>query len=144
MLSGWAIADELQRRLDAEGFDDTRSADGVVFQHLVAGPKKIGELAEGLGVSQQATSKSVADLERRGYVTREPDPDDARARKVMLTARGEATIAAGRRHRAEIEAELTARFGERRLGAARRLLQETLEQFGADTTVRRRRVRPPR
>ena len=40
----------------------------------------IGALAERLEVTQQAASKSVADLERRGYVERTPDPDDARAR----------------------------------------------------------------
>jgi DNA-binding MarR family transcriptional regulator len=144
MLSGWAVTDEVQRRLDAAGFDDTRSADGVIFQFLIQGPKKIGELAELLGVSQQAVSKSVADLERRGYVVRERDPEDARARRVVLTARGEAAIAAGRKHRAELDAELAQRFGSRRVNAARSVLTEILEELEADVTIRRRRVRPPR
>jgi DNA-binding MarR family transcriptional regulator len=144
MLSGWAVTDEIQRRLDADGFDDTRSADGVIFQYLIPDSKKIGELAELLGVSQQAVSKAVADLERRGYVVRERDPDDARARRVKLTSRGEAAIAAGRRHRAELDDELAERFGSRRLTAARGVLTELLEQLGAEVVVRRRRVRPPR
>ena len=90
---------------------DLRFADGVVFQHLVAGPRTIGALAERLGVSQQAASKAVADLERRGYVRREADPGDGRARLVALTARGDAAIEAGRRHRAAVEAELAAGSG---------------------------------
>jgi DNA-binding MarR family transcriptional regulator len=144
MLSGWAVTDEIQRRLDADGFDDTRSADGVIFQYLIQGSKKISELADLLGVSQQGASKAVADLERRGYVVRRRDPEDARARRVELTSRGEAAIAAGRRHRAELNDELVEQFGSRRLTAARNVLKELLEQLGADAVVRCRRVRPPR
>ena len=38
LFAGWAIADEVQRRIAADGLDDLRFADGVVFQHLVPGP----------------------------------------------------------------------------------------------------------
>ena len=144
LFTGWALADELQRRLAADGYGDVRFADGLVFQHLVGGPLTIGALAERLEVSQQAVSKSVADLERRGYVARSPDPDDARARRVALTDRGEAAIAGGRRHRAAIAAELSERLGPRRVEGARRLLLDVLADVGADTAVRGRRVRPPR
>jgi DNA-binding MarR family transcriptional regulator len=143
LFAGWALADELQRRLAADGMGDVRFADGLVFQHLVGGPMTIGALAERLEVSQQAVSKSVADLERRGYVERRPDPDDARARRVALTARGEAAIAGGRRHRAAIEAELAERLGPRRVESARRVLIDVIRDLGADAAIRRRRVRPP-
>jgi DNA-binding MarR family transcriptional regulator len=143
LFAGWAMADELSRRLAADGMDDLRFADGVLFQHLVDGPRTIGSLAERLEVTQQAASKAVADLERRGYVARAADPDDARVRRVGLTARGEEAIEAGRRHRAAIEAELADRLGARRLHAARRLLNEAVTALGADAPVRGRRVLPP-
>ena len=143
LFAGWAMADEIRRRLAAAGNADIRVADGVVFQHLVAAPQPIGALAGRLGVSQQATSKSVADLERRGYVRRTTDPGDARARIVRLTARGEAVIDEGRRARAALVAELTAELGPRRAEAARRFLVDVVERLGADEPIRRRRVRPP-
>jgi DNA-binding MarR family transcriptional regulator len=143
LFAGWALADEVQRRIAADGLDDLRFADGVVFQHLVPGPRTIGALAERLGVSQQAVSKSVADLERRGYVRREADPSDGRARRVALTERGDAAIDAGRRHRAAVAAELGARLGEERVEAARQTLVDALEAFGGAAAVRGRRVRPP-
>ena len=143
LFAGWALADEVQRRIAADGLDDLRMADGVVFQHLVPGPQPIGELAARLGVSQQAASKSVADLERRGYVRREADPADGRTRRAALTARGEAAIAAGRRHRAAVEAELAERLGAERVEGARRTLVDVLEALGGTAAVRGRRVRPP-
>ena len=144
LFAGWALADELQRRLADQGFEDVRFGDGVVFQHLVEGPLGIGALGSRLGVTQQAASKAVADLERRGYVERTADPDDARARLVRLTARGEGVIAEGRRVRAALVAELAAEHGPRRVEAARRLLVDVLAGLGAEDGVRRRRVRPPR
>jgi DNA-binding MarR family transcriptional regulator len=144
LFAGWALADELQRRLAADGFPDSRFADGVIFQHLVTTPVTISTLAELLGVTQQATSKSVADLQARGYLARQPDPADARAKLVSLTARGEAVIASARKHRAEIDAELRVALGADRIEAARLLLIDTLHHLGADPTLRARRVTPPR
>ena len=144
LFAGWVMADEVQRRIAADGMDDLRFADGFVFQHLVPGPLAIGELGERLGVTQQGASKAVADLERRGYVERIAGADDGRVRKVSLTGRGRAAIASGREHRAALEAELAERLGPRRVESARRLLVEAGTALGAGTAVRGRRVRPPR
>jgi DNA-binding MarR family transcriptional regulator len=144
LFTGWALADEIQRRLAADGFEDARFADGVVFQHLVSGPVTISTLAERLGVTQQAASKSVVDLEKRGYLSREPDPADARARQVVLTARGDAVIAAARKHRSALDAELRQALGDHRVEAARRLLVDVISRLGASPALRARAVRPPR
>ena len=144
LFAGWAMADEVQRRIAADGMGDLRFADGFVFQHLVPGPLPIGALAERMVVTQQAASKAVVDLERRGYVERVAGAEDARVRNVSLTERGRAAIEAGRRHRTALEAELAARLGPRRAEAARKLLAEISADLGADAAVRGRRVRPPR
>jgi DNA-binding MarR family transcriptional regulator len=144
LFTGWALADEVQRRLVTEGFADTRFADGVVFQHLVGGPVTISTLADRLGVTQQAASKSVVDLEKRGYLSREPDPADARARQVVLSARGEAVIAAARRHRAALDSELRQALGDERVEAARLLLVDVINLLGAAPALRARAARPPR
>jgi DNA-binding MarR family transcriptional regulator len=144
LFTGWALADDIQRRLAADGFEDSRFADGVVFQHLVAGPVTISTLADRLNVTQQAASKSVADLEKRGYLSREPDPADARARQVVLSARGEAVIAAARRHRAALDSELRQALGDDRVEAARLLLVDVINLLGAAPALRARAARPPR
>jgi DNA-binding MarR family transcriptional regulator len=144
LFAGWALADELQRRLAEEGFADARFADGVVFQHLVGGPVTISTLAEKLGVTQQAASKTVADLWIRRYVSRRPDPADARARQVLLTERGEAVIAAARKNRAAIDAELREALGDTQVETTRQLLLDVIDHLGASPSLRARAVRPPR
>ncbi|MEV6268412.1 MarR family winged helix-turn-helix transcriptional regulator [Kribbella sp. NPDC051936] len=143
LFAGWALADELQRRLAAEGFEDSRFSDGVVFQHLVAGPVTISTLAEQLGVTQEAASTTVADLWIRRYVNRRPDPSDARARQVVLTDRGEAIIAAARRHRAAIDAELRKALGDDAVEQTRLLLVDVIDRLGAGPSSRARAIRPP-
>jgi DNA-binding MarR family transcriptional regulator len=142
LFAGWALADEQQRRLAADGFGDVRFNDGFVFQHLVDGPVGAAVLAERMAVSQQAASKAIADLEGRGYLQRAA-ADDRRARPVELSPRGRAVVEASRRHRAEIERELGERHGPERVEAARTLLLDVLEATGAATAVRGRRVRGP-
>ena len=144
LFAGWAMADEVQRRIADDGMGDLRFADGVVFQHLVPGPIAIGALAERLGVTQQAASKAVADLERRGYVERVTGAADGRVRHVSLTKRGRAAIEAGRRHRAALQEELATKLGPKRAEGARRLLADVAAELGAGAAVRGRRVRPPR
>src|SRR5690349_6751181 len=68
---------------------EVRYSHGFLFQQLVEGPRPVGEVASNLGVTSQAVSKMVRELEALGYVTRVPDPDDARVRRVGLTSRGQ-------------------------------------------------------
>ncbi|MSU46991.1 MAG: MarR family transcriptional regulator [Lacunisphaera sp.] len=55
----------------------------------VAGPRTPAELAEAAGVTRATMTGLVDTLERDGFVTREPDPDDRRMMSVRLTAKGE-------------------------------------------------------
>jgi len=144
LFTGWALADELQRRLAVEGFADSRFADGVIFQYLIGGPVAITVLAKQLDVTQQAASKAVTDLQRRGYLSRKTDTADARQRLAVLTPRGEAVIAAARRQRAALDAELRQALGADRIESARTLLVDTLHHLGVTPTLRERRVSPPR
>jgi DNA-binding MarR family transcriptional regulator len=142
-FAGWAMAAEVLRRMAADGFGDVRVHDGVVFQHVLAGPLSITDLAGRMGVTQQAASKSVADLERRGLLARRPSDTDGRTRLLHLSERGEDAVRAGRRHRAALDAELAAALGERRVREARALLADVLTHLDAVDAIRARRIRPP-
>jgi DNA-binding MarR family transcriptional regulator len=117
---------------------------GYLFQHLVEGPVTIGELAERLGITQQAVSKTVAELTAAGYVHREPDAADGRVRRVALTGRGHAAVHDAREVRTELVDELTEKIGADRVESARRTLLAALDLAGGTAAVRNRRVRPAR
>jgi len=138
-----AMADDIELRLADDGFDDLRFSDGALLQHLAAGAIGIGPLAELLGITQQATSKAIADLELRGYVLRREDPQDARVRLVRLSTRGRDVLAADRLHREQLERELCDTVGPRRVTAARKALLDIVTVLGAETPTRGRRFRPP-
>jgi DNA-binding MarR family transcriptional regulator len=88
------LVDGIQEGMAARGFDDVRPAHGFAFVLIAGGGSTVAELAEHLGVTKQAASQMVQHLESRGYVTRAPHPDDARAKLVVLTERGRACTAA--------------------------------------------------
>jgi DNA-binding MarR family transcriptional regulator len=143
LFAGQVLADTVRERLEARGFAGLRFSHGFLVQRLVEAEQSIAALAEALGVTQQAISKTVTELERLGYVRRRADPRDARVRLVALTDRGRAAVDAAREERAAVVAELRDRLGPRRVDAATRLLREVLELHGASAAVRTRRVRPP-
>jgi DNA-binding MarR family transcriptional regulator len=124
------------------GFAGLREAHGYVFQHLLAGPRTVSDLAELLGVSQQAASKSVAELVSLGFLEDVPSAD-RRARTVALSAHGRACIARGRDLRAKRERALVARHGDA-IDRTRALLAQILEEIGGAEMVRARRVRQAR
>ncbi len=144
LFAGWAMTDEVQRRLAGQGFGELRFNDGVVIQHVLAAPLSITALADRMGVTQQAASKAVADLERRGLVRREPGPADARTKLLHLTEHALAAVEATRVLRRELQEELIAEHGAERVDDARALLAAVIGRFGGGDAIRARRVRPPR
>jgi DNA-binding MarR family transcriptional regulator len=144
LFAGWAAADHIARRLTDRGFDGVRFSDGLIFQHLVGADRTVGDLAARMEVTQQAASKAVADLQKRGWVELTVDPDDRRARLVGLSARGRAAVEAGRVARAELVTELLRECGARDMAAAQRVLSTMITRHGGDVAVRSRRVLPPR
>jgi DNA-binding MarR family transcriptional regulator len=141
-LAGLALTDRALDLLHARGHTALRVSHGYVFQHLVEGPVTVGELAARLGVSQQAVSKTTAELAAAGYVQRIPDATDGRVRRIGLTDRGHAAVRDAREVRAELVARLTDRLGADRVESARRTLLAALDLAGGTAAVRRRRVRP--
>ncbi|WNG45433.1 winged helix DNA-binding protein [Archangium minus] len=143
LFVGMRVNDVVLEEIHAAGFTGLRYAHGFVFQHLLGGPRSISELAGLLEVTQQAASKTVAELERLGYVE-ETRSDDARVRRVRLSARGQAAVDKSRAVRAGLEERLRRSHGSRALEETRKLLADVLDSLGGTEAVRARKVRLPR
>jgi DNA-binding MarR family transcriptional regulator len=137
-----ALGDRVLADVRRKAGSAVRFNDGYVFQHLVPGPLTVSELARRLGVSQQAASKQVADLEGRDLVRRRPDPEDGRANLVELSKRGWRAIEAARASRAAIAEELTDVLGARQMKALLDGLARVSGHIGAGELLDRRNLRP--
>lgn len=119
-----------------------RHGDGYVFQHLLVEPMRVSELARRLGVTQQAASKQVADLERRGLVLRTPDPSDGRAALIEISALGSAAVDSSRTSRKTINQQVDALLGPEAASDLRSVLTRLAEHLGAADLVASRALRP--
>jgi DNA-binding MarR family transcriptional regulator len=70
-----------------------RAAVALLRQIADSDPLRLGELAARLGVEASHVTRTVQQLERSGYVTRIPDPEDRRAQRIQLTQAGREAIA---------------------------------------------------
>lgn len=74
---------------------------------LMAGPRRLTELASAQQVRPPTMTRLVQEMERAGLVRREADPADARAVRVRWTRKGERVLRRGRELRlAQLEARL--------------------------------------
>ena len=122
-----AMETRVVEALAAAGFDDVTVAQGRVFARI--GPKgtRVTDLAEQARITKQTAGFLVEQLERAGYVSRVPDPTDARARLVQIAPRGEAAVAVARVAEAEVEAEWTRHLGKQSASQLRRALTRLRE-----------------
>ncbi|MFC4786066.1 MarR family winged helix-turn-helix transcriptional regulator [Nocardioides sp. MAHUQ-72] len=142
-LAGSAVDGQVVRALERAGLPGLRPRHGYVVQRLLSGPKTATEIAEALGVSQQAVSKTVKEMVALGYVQQACDPVDRRRRPVELSERGRQAVDVARRTRSSLARQLGTRVGEERLTVAHEVVAELLGLLGLDEPVRRRAVPPP-
>jgi DNA-binding MarR family transcriptional regulator len=119
-------------RLGARHGVPLRRSHMAVLPHLDLEGTRVGDLAERLGVTKQAASQLVDDLEAFGVVERKPDPDDARARRVQFTKRGRDGFFEGLSLLGELEHELATHIGDGNMRTLNRLLSALLAAVDRD------------
>jgi DNA-binding MarR family transcriptional regulator len=142
-LAAGATDARVREALDAAGLTGLRTRHGYVFQRLLVGPHSVTDLARALQVTQQAMSKTVAELHAHGYIDIEPDVADARRRVVSLGARGRAAVTEARSARGEIATAVGERVGPEALAVATTVIETLLAELGVEELVRARAVPDP-
>lgn len=139
-------ASEAVRRAIVEGlvqvgFEDFRPSHLAAMQY--PSPEGVNPLvlAQRAGMSKQAMNAVLQNLEALGYLVREADPANGRARVVRLTRRGQEAFATMRVILAQIEADWAARLSPDRFAALKQMLREQWRfshspRGGADTNER--------
>ena len=91
--------------------DQVGAAHIHITRHLAVGGSRLTDLALNAGMSKQAMGDLVDQCEAWGLVSREADPHDRRARRVVFTEAGLAWLEAFRRAVAQAEDEFRQAVG---------------------------------
>ena len=115
--------------LHERGHPLVRPSHATVFANLGEGAVRVTELAERAHVTQQAMGKMLKEMERIGYIVRDVDGSDRRAKKIRPTQRGldlmkESAIAAE-----EVRKFYAERVGDEALGDLEASLAECCAHF---------------
>ena len=114
-----AVRAQIQRDLIAGGFDDIGAAHLAVFQYPSPRGERVTALADRAGMSRQAITYVIRELEGKGYLELRRDPTDRRASLVHLTKRGEAAIRAIRASVGRVERRWEGELGRSRFAQLR-------------------------
>ena len=102
------VMGRLNRRLQAATGGLSHGLLSAMAVIATRGPLRLSDLAQLEGVSAPSMTRTVAELEARGYVVRSSDPVDGRAVLVAAVDAGTAAILDARTTRAQLVAELLA------------------------------------
>jgi DNA-binding MarR family transcriptional regulator len=109
----------------------------TLLSNLDTGGTTISALARRAGVTRQAASQQIADIERAGYVVRVDAPDDARAVLVKQTPKGRALLQDAIEMVGDIEAEYAAHVGVDRIAELKALLTDLLAHIDPEGALGR-------
>jgi DNA-binding MarR family transcriptional regulator len=98
----------------------------AVFAQIEPGGSRLTKLAAGARMTPQSMGVIVDELEDLGYVTRQPDPSDRRAKLITLTELGREAVDAGETTVSGIEEELVRVLGDDGARQLRTLLAKIL------------------
>ena len=119
-----SLASELDADLAERGYPDLRPGHAALFLSVDRrSGSRLTDLAEHTRLTKQAMMSMVDDLEGRGYVRRVPDPGDARAKLVRLTAAGRRAAAECRRAIQGLEQRTRRQLGDRSYDTLREALE---------------------
>lgn len=117
-----AMVDGVVAELEREGHPGVTATHAFALEAIDDGAQSASDLARTLGVSRQAAAKTIAALEEFHYLDREDDPEDARRKRLTVTARGNEMIGIGARTFDAMRDQAAERVGVRKLEDAERVL----------------------
>jgi len=120
------------RGLEARGYPAIRASHSAVFANLGLGAVRVTELAERAQVTQQAMGKMLKEMERMGYIVRDVDSVDKRAKEIRLTERGIQLAADSLEVVSEVRQYYANKIGEQELQALETTLRDAMRKLDLD------------
>ena len=121
---------EVKAALAEHGFHEIQPGHHTLLRWLGEDGARPSELAAKAGITRQAVTKTVDDLERLGLVEREPDAADGRGVVVRYTPRGLAALQVARTRANQLEQRFASHIGAHRWQSVRDVLEALFDVEG--------------
>ncbi|WP_392668414.1 MarR family winged helix-turn-helix transcriptional regulator [Streptomyces sp. LN785] len=133
LLAGFrTLADRATAELAERGYEDVRSVHDFALHSILSGAGSASELARRMSVTRQAAAKTIAALEERNFVARQPDSADRRRTRLRVTEHGLAMLRQGEAIFDEMREQWEKQVGAESLSA----LEKALRSLVGDSTIR--------
>jgi DNA-binding MarR family transcriptional regulator len=118
---------EMVARIRARGYPDLKPSYPALLANLDSQGANMTVLAAKSGISRQAASQQLAEIEAHGYVELRPDPADGRAVIVDRTERGRRLLRDALEVVSDLEASYSQQVGRERFDTMKQVLAELLD-----------------
>jgi len=119
------------------GYDDVNPAHVSLFRYPGLDGCRLTDVAQRMQITKQSVHELISHLEERGYLLREPDPTNRRARLVRLTDKGWGLQNVIKAQALEAERQCAEILGPRRFAELKKALDVLVEQITGDESSRR-------
>ncbi len=121
-----SFEDDLVRRLEAEGYSDVTPADLNVLRFVRPSGSTSIEIAKLAGVTKQAIAKSIAAIERKGYIKRQPNSEDGRSQIIVFSPKGMRLLTVCIAAISQIESVYEAKLGKKAFAQLKHALTQLI------------------
>lgn len=116
-------------RLNRAGYTDLRMRHLALLEGLPREGARVTTLATQTGMSKQAMGELIDEIEANGYIERQNDPGDRRARLIVFTPKGQRAYEEAFAVLGEMERAYAATVGRSRYSDARSALEELVSSL---------------
>ena len=111
-------------RLNRAGYTDLRMRHLALLEGLPRDGARVTTLASQTGMTKQAMGELIDEIEANGYIERQNDPADRRARLIVFTAKGRRAYEEAFAVLGEMERDYATAVGATRYAATRSALED--------------------
>jgi DNA-binding MarR family transcriptional regulator len=116
-------------RLNKAGYTDLRMRHLALLEGLPREGARVTTLASQTGMTKQAMGELIDEIESNGYIERENDPADRRARLIVFTAKGQRAYEEAFAVLGEMERDYASTVGTSRYSETRSVLDELVSSL---------------
>jgi DNA-binding MarR family transcriptional regulator len=116
-------------RLNRAGYTDLRMRHLALLEGLPREGARVTTLATQTGMTKQAMGELIDEIEANGYIERQNDPEDRRARLIVFTPKGQRAYEEAFDVLGEMERDYAATVGTARYSESRSVLEELVNSL---------------